>query len=55
MVLNNLESQNALLIEQGKSREERLSILNKQAIRQLNSLIEKASLNDLSDKPLLKK
>lgn len=55
VVLNNLESQNALLIEQGKSREERLSILNKQAIRQLNSMIEKASLNDLSDKPLLKK
>ena len=39
VVLANLESQNALLIQQNKDKYERLSILNKLAIFQINSLV----------------
>lgn len=54
VVLNNLESQNALLIQQKVPKNERLRILNEQARRQMKSLLEKGSLSALSDKPLLK-
>ena len=54
VVLNNLESQNALLIQQNVPENERLKILNEQARRQLKSLLEKGSLSSLSEKPLLK-
>lgn len=55
VVLNNLESQNALLLEQGKSRGERAKILNEQARRQLESLTRSSSLKALDNKPTLKK
>ncbi len=53
VVLASLESQNALLIEQQKSQNERLSILNKLAIKQMRSLIDNPAIKRLSDKPLL--
>lgn len=53
VVLASLESQNALLIEQGKSQAERLVILNNLARRQMESLLTNPSVNKLSDKPLL--
>lgn len=53
VVLASLESQNALLIEQKKPQEERLSILNKLAIKQMRSLMNNPSVQRLSDKPLL--
>ena len=55
VVLNNLESQNALLLEQGESREERAKILNEQARRQLESFTRSTSLKVLDNKPTLKK
>lgn len=53
IVLASLESQNALLIEQGKSQAERLVILNNLARKQMESLLTNPSVNKLSDKPLL--
>ncbi|MBQ8780689.1 MAG: KilA-N domain-containing protein [Oscillospiraceae bacterium] len=47
LVLANLESTNAMLIEAGKSREERAITLNKLAISQLKTLSDNASLNKL--------
>lgn len=38
MVLANMESYNAILIEQGKPQSERLQLLNKLAIRQLEAI-----------------
>lgn len=52
-VLATLESQNALLIEQGVSQKERLTILNRLAIQQMQSLLKSKSLEPLKDKPLL--
>ncbi len=40
LVLANMESYNAILIEQGKSQAERLQLLNKLAIRQLKAIEE---------------
>lgn len=48
VVLASLESQNALLIEQGKSHSERLEILNELARKQMKSLIENPSLKKLA-------
>ena len=53
VVLNNLESQNALLIQQGKSRPERLAILNKEARRQFSVLMRSNSLNTIVTPQLL--
>jgi hypothetical protein len=47
VVLSNLESINALLIQQGKSQSERLILLNKVAITQMKSLIENKSIKKL--------
>ena len=52
VVLASLESQNALLIEQQKSQDERLTILNKLAINQMKSLIDNPSVKKLANKPL---
>ncbi|MGV7078452.1 KilA-N domain-containing protein [Testudinibacter sp. P80/BLE/0925] len=52
-VLAALESQNALLIQQGLPQNERLAILNRLAIQQINSILESKSLKQLKDKPLL--
>lgn len=46
LVLANMESYNAILIEQGKSQSERLQLLNKLAIRQLNA-IEKIGIDTI--------
>jgi hypothetical protein len=54
IVLSSLESQNALLIQQGKSKEERLQILNEQARRQMQSLLTNPTVQKLSQKPLLR-
>lgn len=40
LVLANMESYNAILIEQSKSQPERLQLLNKNAIRQLKAIQE---------------
>ena len=48
-----LESQNALLIQQGFPQEERLAILNRLAIQQMSSLLQTAALTQLKEKPLL--
>ncbi|WP_201289311.1 hypothetical protein [Pelistega ratti] len=53
-VLAGLESQNALLIQQEISQEERLAILNRLAIQQMNSLLKTAALEQLKEKSLLK-
>lgn len=53
VVLAGLESQNALLIEQGKNQLERLQILNDQAIKQMKALLASPAMKTLSDKPLL--
>lgn len=53
VILAGLESQNALLIEQGKSATERLKILNEQAIKQMKALLSSPAMKKLSDKPLL--
>ncbi|HDR1324560.1 KilA-N domain-containing protein [Pasteurella multocida] len=52
-VLAGLESQNALLIQQGISQEERLAILNRLAIQQMNSLLQTKAIGQLKEKPLL--
>lgn len=52
-VLVGLENQNALLIQQGIPQEERLAILNRLAIQQMNSLLKTAALEQLKTKPLL--
>lgn len=52
-VLAGLESQNALLIQQGFSQEERLAILNRLAIQQMSSLLQTAAFTQLKEKPLL--
>ncbi|OBX79247.1 KilA-N domain-containing protein [Haemophilus aegyptius] len=52
-VLAGLESQNALLIQQGFPQEERLAILNRPAIQQMSSLLQTAALTQLKEKPLL--
>ena len=46
LVLANMESYNAILIEQGKSQSERLQLLNKLAIRQLKA-IEKIGIDTI--------
>ena len=52
-VLAGLESQNALLIQQGFPQEERLAILNRLAIQQMSSPLQTAALTQLKEKPLL--
>lgn len=52
-VLAGLESQNALLIQQGFPQEERLAILNRLAIQQMSSLLQTTALTQLKEKPLL--
>ena len=47
VVLAGLESQNALLIEQGIPQDQRLVILNKQAIQQLKSILNSPSIQKL--------
>lgn len=47
VVLSNMESINALLINQGLSQKERLILLNKVAISQMKSLLANASLSKL--------
>ncbi len=54
VVLSSLESQNALLIEMGKSQKERLILLNQLARKQMESLLTNPSVGKLSDKPLLR-
>ncbi|HDL2971788.1 TPA: KilA-N domain-containing protein, partial [Mannheimia haemolytica] len=46
-VLAALESQNALLIEQGYSQEERLAMLNRLAIQQMSSLLQTRAIEEL--------
>lgn len=56
LVLTNLEAMNALLIEQGKTRNERAYILNEQAIRLMTTLSNSKSsivLNNMENQPLL--
>jgi len=52
VVLASLESQNALLIEQGKSQYERVGILNSLAIRQMKALVDNPSVKKLSPPPM---
>src|SRR5690606_29985055 len=47
VVLSNMESINALLIEQGLSQKARLIQLNKVAINQMKSLLENRSIKEL--------
>ncbi|MGK6353506.1 KilA-N domain-containing protein [Parapedobacter sp. DT-150] len=49
VVLSNMESINALLIQQGLSQGERLVQLNKVAISQMKSLLENKTINTLND------
>jgi len=51
VVMTSLESQNALLIEQGVSAAERLVILNDLARRQMQSLIDTSSIRRLGGSP----
>ncbi len=46
LVLSNLESYNAVLINQGKNQEERMELLRQLAVQQLQTL-ETVSLNNL--------
>jgi len=55
IVLSSLESQNALLIQQGKSQFERLQLLNGLARTQLQSLLQSSTIKKLQSKPLLLK
>lgn len=48
IVMANLQSQNALMIEQGLSQGERLQILRKLALRQLEVLTRNKSINNIS-------
>ena len=52
-VLASLESQNALLIEQGVPQLERLKLLNRLAIQQMQSILQSSSLEALKTKALL--
>lgn len=52
VVLTNLESLNAVLIQQGLSQKDRLLQLNKTAIQQLKTLINNRSMKQLKDKNL---
>lgn len=52
VVLASLESQNALLIEQHKSRPERLATLNELARKQIKSLVDNPSVKKLVPPPL---
>ncbi len=54
VVMASLESQNALLIEQGQSQSARAMMLNELARKQLKSLIDHPSIKPLQNKPLLK-
>ena len=53
VVLGSLESQNALLIQQGKSQSERIKTLNQLARQQMQSLLTNPTMKKLADKPLL--
>lgn len=53
IVMSALEAQNALLIEQEKTQEERLRILNTAAIKQIKAITTNPSIAHLRDKPLL--
>jgi hypothetical protein len=53
VVLASLESQNALLIEQGKSQSERVVMLNGLARKQLTALMDNPALKKHTQKPLL--
>lgn len=53
VVLASLESQNALLIEQGVDKTKRMELLSDLAQRQMKSLLTNPSVKKLSDKPLL--
>ncbi len=53
VVMASLESQNALLIQQGHDATLRLTVLNQLAISQLNSLLGNASVKKLDNTPLL--
>ena len=50
MVLSNMESINAVLIQQGLQQPERLTQLNKIAITQMKSLYESSSMKKLKGK-----
>jgi hypothetical protein len=50
VVLASLESQNALLIEQGRGQNERLSTLNRLARKQMQALLNNSSVKKLNDK-----
>jgi len=52
-VLSSLESQNALLIEQGVEQPQRLQILNTQARRQLQSVLTNPGIKPLAGGNLL--
>ena len=49
LVLSNLESMNALLIEKGMSQDDRLKQLNSTAIQQLKSLTNNKSVSKLNE------
>lgn len=49
VVLASLESQNALLIEQQRTAAERLEILNRLAIQQMQALVDNSAVKKLSD------
>ena len=53
IVLASLESQTALLIEQGIDREKRMTLSNELARKQMQSLLTNPSVKKLSDKPLI--
>lgn len=55
VVLTSLESQNALLIQQGCSHSDRLVTLNQLAIKQMQSLLNNPSVNKLDNLPLIDK
>lgn len=48
VVLAGLESQNALLIEQGKTQAERLKILNEQVIKQMRALLASSAMKKIT-------
>jgi hypothetical protein len=52
IVLSSLESQNALLIQQGMTQSERLKMLNELAKTQMQSLLKSPSFKHLQDKPI---
>lgn len=53
VVMSSLESQNALLIEQGMSQSQRLTLLNAKARAQIKSLLSNPSIPTLRGGPLL--